>query len=60
MLSGNARSPGTAIDNGPACAAVIQRTDANSAPANAACLERDTGGGQELAIDMLIPTLAAT
>src|SRR5258707_8448105 len=36
MLSGNARSPGSAIDDGPAFTAVIQRTDENSAPANAA------------------------
>src|SRR5258708_1403243 len=35
MLSGNARSPGSAIDDGPAFTAVIQRTDENSAPANA-------------------------
>src|SRR5580704_11151160 len=52
MLSGNARSPGTAIDNGPACDAVIQRTDANTAPVNAACVEHDTDEGQELTIDM--------
>ena len=38
MLSGNARSPGSAIDDGPASTAVIQRTDENSAPANAACV----------------------
>src|SRR6201988_2805954 len=35
MLSGNARSPGSAIDEGPA-AAVIQRADENSAPASTA------------------------
>src|SRR5580692_11834603 len=40
MLSGNARSPGSAIDDGPA-PAVIQTTDENSAPTNAACVERD-------------------
>src|SRR5579863_5423113 len=45
MLSGNARSPGSAIDNGRACAAVIQRTDENSAPANPACVGRDTDEG---------------
>src|SRR5260221_13155840 len=49
MLSGNARSPGSAIDNGPAFTAVIQRTDENSAPANAACVWPDT-----------IPNLAVT
>src|ERR1700758_2780003 len=38
MLSGNARSPGSAIDNGSAFAVAIQRTDENSAPANAACV----------------------
>src|SRR5580692_2568307 len=52
MLSGNARSPGSAIDNRPASAAVIQRTDENSAPANAVCVRRDTDEGQELTIDM--------
>src|SRR5216683_640696 len=45
MLSGNARSSGSAIDNGPASAAVIQRTDENSTPANAACVRRDTDEG---------------
>src|SRR5580765_1149560 len=40
-LSGNARSPGSAIDDGPAATAVIQTADANSAPANAACVWRD-------------------
>src|SRR5712671_121606 len=48
MLSGNARSPGSAIDNGPAAAAVIQRTDENSTPPSAACVRRDTDEGQEL------------
>src|SRR5258708_3529170 len=42
MLSGNARSPGSAIDDGPAFTAVIQRTDENSAPANAAFVWPDT------------------
>src|SRR5258708_5809189 len=42
MLSGNARSPGSAIDDGPAATAVIQRTDENSAPANAAFVWPDT------------------
>src|ERR1700758_3209729 len=41
-LSGNARSPGTAIDNGPAPAAVIQRTNENSPLANAALVWPDT------------------
>src|SRR5260221_13238904 len=41
MLSGNARFPGSAMDNGPASAAVIQRTDENNAPDNAAILRRD-------------------
>src|SRR6266852_1097999 len=45
MLSGNARSPGSAIDNGPASAAVIQRADENSTPPNAACVRRDTDEG---------------
>jgi hypothetical protein len=58
MLSGNARSPGSAIDDGPAATAVIQRTDENSAPAIAACMWRDTDEGKELAID--IPNLAVT
>src|SRR6185295_10688351 len=40
MLSGNARSPGSAIDDGPA-AAVIQSADENSAPANAVCMWRE-------------------
>src|SRR5712675_52298 len=35
MLSGNARSPGTAIDIGPAAAAVVRGTHESSAPANA-------------------------
>src|ERR1700746_682153 len=42
MLSGNARSPGTAIDVGPASAAVIRGTKENKAPANAACVRRHT------------------
>src|SRR6266851_3223152 len=42
MLSGNARSPGSAIDDGPAFIAVIQRTDENSAPASAALVWPDT------------------
>src|SRR5258707_8895768 len=42
MLSGNARSPGSAIDDGPASTAVIQRTDENNAPANAAFVCPDT------------------
>src|ERR1700741_4761358 len=42
MLSGNARSPGSAIDEGPAFTAVIQRIDDNSAPTDAAFLWRDT------------------
>src|SRR6201988_2881710 len=42
MLSGNARSPGSAIDDGPASAVVIQRIDDNSAPTNAAFSWRDT------------------
>src|SRR4029077_14932051 len=42
MLSGNARPPGSAIDNGPASAAVIQMTDENSTPANTACVRCDT------------------
>src|SRR5713226_5779921 len=50
MLSGNARSPGSAIDDGPA-AAVIQRADENSAPASTACVWRDRDGGEQLAID---------
>src|SRR5260221_11176491 len=41
MLSGNARFPGSAIDNGPASARVIQRTDDNSTPDNAAIVRRD-------------------
>src|SRR6266436_1035534 len=41
MLSGNARSPGTAIDIGLASAAVIRGTHENSAPANAACVRRE-------------------
>src|SRR6266404_6018340 len=58
MLSGNARSPGSAMDNGPAPAAVIQRTDENSAPAKAARVWRDTEEGQELTTD--IPNPAVT
>src|ERR1700752_996103 len=42
MLSGNARSPGSAIDDGPAFTVVIQRINDNSAPTNAAFLWRDT------------------
>src|SRR6266436_6529346 len=61
MLSGNARSPGSSIDNDPATAAVIQRTDENSAPAKAASVGRgDSDEGWELTIDMLIPNLAVT
>src|SRR5258707_519496 len=40
-LSGNARSPGSAIDDGPAATAVIQRADENSAPASTACVWRE-------------------
>src|SRR6266851_3526562 len=50
MLSGNARSPGSAIDDGPA-AAVIQRADENSAPASTACVWRDRDERPELAIE---------
>src|SRR5258706_3860178 len=50
MLSGNARSPGSAIDDGPA-PAVIQTTDENSAPTNAACVGRDGDEGEKLAIE---------
>src|SRR5580704_2831658 len=45
MLSGNARSPGSAIDSGPASAVVIQGTDENSEPANTAVERRDTNVG---------------
>src|SRR5580692_4072485 len=70
MLSGNARSPGSAIDDGLAATAIIQTTDENSAPAIAACVWRDidTDEGNELAIDLphlhsnviRIPNLAVT
>src|SRR5258708_37276295 len=47
MLSGNARCPGSAIDHGPARAAVIRTTDQNSAPANTTWARRGTEDGQE-------------
>src|SRR5258707_13599447 len=50
MLSGNARSPGSAIDDGPA-AAVIQRADCNSTPATTACYCRNLMGWKQLTID---------
>jgi hypothetical protein len=52
MLSGNARAPGSAINDGPA-AAVIQRADENSAPTNAdaACVRSHGDEGSELAIE---------
>src|SRR5579859_11573 len=52
MLSGNARSPGTAIDVGPASAALIRGTHDNSAPANAACVTRDAITRYEFTIDI--------
>jgi len=45
MLSGNALAPGSAIDNGPASAVVIQRTDENSAVAITVCVRRDANEG---------------
>jgi hypothetical protein len=45
MLSGNALAPGSAIDNGPASAVVIQRTDENRAVAITVCVRRDAYEG---------------
>src|SRR5258706_7945020 len=45
MLSGKARFPGSAMDNVPAVAAVIQRTEVNSTPANAGFVRRDADEG---------------
>src|SRR5258708_8823570 len=49
MLSGNARSPGSAIDDCPA-AAVIQRADGHRSPASTACVWRDRGRPEQLAL----------
>src|SRR5260370_35948477 len=58
MLSGNARSPGTAIDIGPVSAAVIRGTHENSASANAAWVVRNAIERKEFAIDVAADTLS--
>src|SRR5579862_348976 len=52
MLSGNARFPGSAMDDGPAIAAAIQRTDDNRVPASAACVRRDADEWLDLTINI--------
>src|SRR5260221_10598156 len=60
MLSGNARCPGSAMDDGPASAAVARRTDENSATDNDALVRRDVDEGQDIADDRQILSFAVT